>query len=198
MVESAEVDWVGQMRDGLVPGEEAGCDADVSDGDAMDADNAALDGDQEVALNWADMLYEFEITREASNQLARLDPPLKRAAMNRLHQVGQGIWSKRLWHPLNGSGVPPQLEMYSTSFMKQYRVLWELSPEYSSATRTPRETIKIWYVGPHKAYEHRIDEVVKCFKEGRMKASLNRDQRRREPHIRLTCCRKRPCKVAFE
>eukprot|EP01043_Picozoa_sp_COSAG02_P018800 COSAG02_NODE_888_length_16167_cov_293.783234_10_plen_1677_part_00 len=167
----AEPDWVSQMRDGIVPGEEVGENENIDNGH----DNATLEdfssagdaqGDYAAAFNWTEMLYEFEITREASNQLSRLDPPLKRAAMNRMSQVGRGIWSPRLWHRLS-SGVPPQLELYSTSFMSQYRVLWELSPEYSSATRTPRETIKIWYVGPHKGYEHRIDDVVRCFKEGR-------------------------------
>eukprot|EP01045_Picozoa_sp_COSAG04_P011051 COSAG04_NODE_699_length_11044_cov_4.121243_4_plen_1030_part_00 len=172
-------DWVGEMKDGIVPLENEGTVTEPDDrGSQTDGESRPKaepepnDLDDESALSLEGLPFEFEITKEASNQLSRLDRPLMRAAMRRMREVGLGNTSGRLWHPLK-KGIPnarpgeQRLELYSTSFLKQWRVLWELSPAYSSKNQAWTDIIRVWYVGKHKEYEQKaIDEVIKCWKEG--------------------------------
>ena len=142
--EPEATDWVGEMQDAIVPISEV--EAAVQQPAGVVSDDLVSqsepepepgEADDEAGMGLEGLLFEFEITREASNQLSRLDKPLMQAAMKRLNAVGSGITSDRLWHPLT-ENIPkakpgePKLELYSTSFMKGYRVLWELTPEYSS------------------------------------------------------------------
>ena len=184
--ERTATNLVDEIRDGIVPEHiELDGNEPEPDGDVDDGGNSDYDDDDALSANWKweESLFEFEITREASNQLSRLNQKDADHAMNRMRQVGDGIQSPRLWHPLT-ENVPSELELFSTSFGRGggFRVLWELSPAYSSSTKTYREVIKIWYVGKHTGYEKKIPMVVKCFREGLTCIPERRKRLKRHPN----------------
>eukprot|EP01052_Picozoa_sp_SAG31_P038294 SAG31_NODE_5089_length_2749_cov_1.514717_3_plen_321_part_00 len=124
--------------------------------------------EQDDDLNFDELPFEFEIKKEAIKQLSRLDAPVRNAWRRRMYDAGSGIDSKRLWHPLPQQGIPTsELNLFSTSFLKGWRVLWELSPSYSTRKNEYIDTIRIWSISTHDDYEKHIEEVVRCYREGR-------------------------------
>jgi hypothetical protein len=127
----------------------------------------------ELEINFHGLPFEFECRKEAANQISRLDATMRKMFLQRMRIAGSaepGSQTARLWHRLNST--PQGLALYSTSFNKGWRVLWELSPEYSARRSTPDklqwcDTIRIWSVTNHDAYEAKIPEVIRCYKEGR-------------------------------
>eukprot|EP01048_Picozoa_sp_COSAG05_P007464 COSAG05_NODE_527_length_8917_cov_523.108415_2_plen_2332_part_00 len=137
----------------------------------------------DLGLNYLQELpFEFECRKEAANQISRLDKVQRKSFLQRMHRAGSaeiGSQNDRLWHRIKST--PPGLALYSTSFFdNSWRVLWELSPEYSARRSSahaqsseglpkPRwvDTIRIWSVSNHDDYEDKIPEVMRCYKEGR-------------------------------
>jgi hypothetical protein len=124
----------------------------------------------EEMFNFDQLPFEFEIKKEAVKQLKRLDAFTRKAYLRRMYDAGSGNQSGRLWHHLKGgdlANIPSsELDLYSTGFLKGWRVLWELAPSYSTTKEKYVDTIRIWSITPHDQYERHIKDVVRCYKEG--------------------------------